>query len=249
MTVVPDLFQRPKGGIVLGIVGSGVDVEEMPTLATLVEQQEDNVVGQFHLKGAQGKTLLRQVSTTKVQDGDELESMTLSKAKSISSPTAKHHNTLSSVVAHVDGDMTPQQMDNHLKRTLEAISQHAQETQSSIIVHLIVEEDASEVAQRRLSTSSSSDSSSSRMLQEDDDEKEDNENGENVAGMYAYFDEDTNEWVYPYKTMFQIQYYNIVLWTSIGLFAILATANLMTMNMPLMADTLLFGESAKMVAE
>ena len=49
--------------------------------------------------------------------------------------------------------------------------------------------------------------------------------------------------------MFQIQYFNIVLWTAIGLAAILFFSIFLMMYMPLMPDTLLFGESAKLVAE
>jgi hypothetical protein len=45
--------------------------------------------------------------------------------------------------------------------------------------------------------------------------------------------------------MFQIQYFNVVLWTSLGLAAILFFAIYMMVYMQLMADTLLFGESAR----
>merc|ERR1712154_218481 len=38
---------------------------------------------------------------------------------------------------------------------------------------------------------------------------------------------------YGYKTMFQIHHFNVVLWTAIGLFLILFTANYMVMYMPL----------------
>jgi hypothetical protein len=45
--------------------------------------------------------------------------------------------------------------------------------------------------------------------------------------------------------MFQIQYFQIVLWTSLGLVAIVYYSIYLMVNMPLMADSLLFGESAK----
>jgi hypothetical protein len=49
--------------------------------------------------------------------------------------------------------------------------------------------------------------------------------------------------------MFQIQYFNVVLWTSIGLVVLLLFVIWLVIDMPLEADTLLFGESAKMMGE
>merc|ERR1711957_185233 len=36
MTVVPDLFSRPESGVVVGLTGSGVDLDHMPTLNGLL---------------------------------------------------------------------------------------------------------------------------------------------------------------------------------------------------------------------
>lgn len=49
--------------------------------------------------------------------------------------------------------------------------------------------------------------------------------------------------------MFQIQYFQVVLWTSLGLVAIVYYSIYLMVNMPLMADSLLFGESAKVADE
>lgn len=48
------------------------------------------------------------------------------------------------------------------------------------------------------------------------------------------------------KTIYQIQYTQTCLWTTIGLLTILFSSMYMMAYMPLMADTLLFGEIAKM---
>ena len=72
-----------------------------------------------------------------------------------------------------------------------------------------------------------------------------NDNGYYGYGYYNAY----GEWVTPYKTMFQIQYFNVVLWTAVGLIIVLLFSVYLMMNMPLMADTLLFGESAKMSFE
>jgi len=55
--------------------------------------------------------------------------------------------------------------------------------------------------------------------------------------------------VTPYKTMFQIQYFNVVLWTAIGLTITLISTIYLMLYMPLMPDTLLFGESAKVMGD
>jgi len=88
-----------------------------------------------------------------------------------------------------------------------------------------------------------------------DNEKDKNKDGENgnqyssnSYGAWAYYN-DYGEYVTNVKTIFQIQYYNVVLWTAIGLVVCLMVATFTIMNMPLMPDTLLFGESAKVVTE
>ena len=87
--------------------------------------------------------------------------------------------------------------------------------------------------------------------QDNQDQNQDGaENADANNGYYGYgYYNAYGEWVTPYKTMFQIQYFNIVLWTSVGLVMVLFFTVYLMINMPLMADTLLFGESAKMVGE
>merc|ERR1712238_626001 len=59
--------------------------------------------------------------------------------------------------------------------------------------------------------------------QEDADEADADanaQNGNNGYYGYGYYNA-YGEWVTPYKSMFQIQYFNVVLWTSLGLVAVL----------------------------
>lgn len=51
----------------------------------------------------------------------------------------------------------------------------------------------------------------------------------------------------PWRTIYQIQYFNIVVWSSLGLVAVTAFSVYLLLGMPLMPDSLLFGESAKMM--
>jgi hypothetical protein len=84
--------------------------------------------------------------------------------------------------------------------------------------------------------------------EEGDEDGNNNANGNNGYYGYGYYNA-YGEWVTPYKTMFQIQYFNVVLWTSVALVLVLFFTVYLMINMPLMADTLLFGESAKMAGD
>jgi hypothetical protein len=82
--------------------------------------------------------------------------------------------------------------------------------------------------------------------QNDEQDANGDANGQynNAYNGYGYYN-DNGEWVTPFKTMFQIQYFNIVLWTSVTLVVTVFFVIYLVVNMPLEADTLLFGESAK----
>lgn len=212
MSVVPDLFNRADGGVVVGIFGDSVDLESMPTVAGIIEGE--GAVANLKVQGDSGRKLMAQLSS-KSTSATEFESAFESRAKaSISSKG----NKLESVFVTLDEKNEAADVDASFSRLLKQISKDAEAKDSTIVVHLVVDDAAS---RRRLE-----------------------ENGDDADDKYA----DTYQ-EYGYKTMFQIQYFNVVLWTSIGLFMILFTANYMVMFMPLMPDTLLFGESAKMVAE
>merc|ERR1712032_1091677 len=109
------------------------------------------------------------------------------------------------------------------------------------------------VARRRRLSRRLEDENQNNQEEENQDENADDEAGgeqNGDSGYYAYgYRNAFGEWVTPYKTMFQIQYFNVVLWTAVGLTAVLFFSISLMMNMPLMADTLLFGESAKMMGE
>jgi len=70
------------------------------------------------------------------------------------------------------------------------------------------------------------------------------ENNNDASSAYGYVN-DYGEYVIIYKSMFNIQYFNIVLWTSLGLLTVFGVSTYMMLTMPLLPDTLLFGESAK----
>merc|ERR1712130_961917 len=116
------------------------------------------------------------------------------------------------------------------------------------VVHLVVEEEEG-AARRRLSTRRLEDAQEEADNKQEDNEEDGNDDGgkDKKNGYYGYGYYNANgEWVTPYKTMFQIQYYNVVLWTAVGLFFLLSFTIFKMIHMPMEADTLLFGMSAKM---
>lgn len=223
MSAVPDLFSRADGGLVIGVMGK-VDLESMPTVSRIFN--EDGAVAHFNLDQNQGRRLMKGVSAKPV-NADEFKSTLDSKARAL---LASDKNTLESTLAIVEDSAMAGAVDTGLEEMLAGIAKIAESEGKTIIVHVVLEDDSSTV-HRRLS-------------EERDLEGDDQAQGDDGDDPYADIVSS-----YGYKSMFQIQYFNIVLWTALGLFTILFSANFMTIHMPLMPDTLLFGESAKMVAE
>jgi len=91
---------------------------------------------------------------------------------------------------------------------------------------------------------------------EDENERDEERNQQNYynegnlqgQNKYGYINA-YGEWTSTYKSMSHIQYSNVVLWTSIILIVAVIISTGMMIYMPLMPDTLLFGESAKMIME
>ena len=205
MSVVPDLFNRADGGVVIGILGESIDLASMPTVAAKMEDAP------LYVEGNKGRDLMKKLASRPI-DAAEFEK---------TNARAPASNQVESVSVLVKETSEAASVDATVSRILSQISKEAESNGSTVVVHLVVDD---ETSRRRLEDANGN--------ADDDDD--------------AYNDIKQNQY---YKSMSQIQYYNITLWTALGLIGILAASNLMTMYMPLMPDTLLFGESAKMVAE
>ena len=248
MPMVPDLFSRPQSGVVIGLTGSGIDLDNMPTLESLLEgveeKNENNVVGHMQVHGNQCKNMLKNVPDKQEYASGELKSAFDVQANQ-AGISGMHFDVSSDNAADFDAQ---------LAALLKGYS-----SSETVIVHLVVEEEDGS-ARRRVLTSELEGKTSSatkeepiqRRLAEDEGEGEGEGDGDgdgdenNNSGYYGYgYYNAYGEWVTPYKTMFQIQYFNVVLWTSLGLVATLFFSIYLMIYMPLMADTLLFGESAR----
>lgn len=238
MTVVPDLFKKGGDGLVLGMKGNGVDVDSMPFVSSLLSDEGINgIVGHFEVFGKSADALLK-----KVRDADSVDA-------SVFASSCKRHAKspgLTGMMANVEVTDSVS-IDGQLRDFVLSMDQEAADAGKTIILHLVVEEEEGQSARRRLLA---------RRLEDEEEEDEENEDedGNNADGQqnnfygYGYYNS-YGEWVTPYKTMFQIQYFNVVLWTAIGLTVILFFTIYLMMYMPLMPDTLLFGESAKLVGD
>lgn len=225
MTVVPDLFSRPNGGVVIGIYGEGAkNLQDMPTVASFLSG-ESLSKGHFHIDGDESRRLMRSINALPVKVTEFGETLS-AKSRDALQTTA---NKIESIAINVASSEEAGYVDAHISRMLVNLADEANQAGTTILVHLIVDDQHT---------------SSRRRLAEEDN----GEDGNSSYEIPGYYDDNGN-FITPYRTIFQIQYYNICLWTAIGLFTIFVSANLITVNMPLMPDTLLFGESAKMVAE
>lgn len=221
MTVVPDLFSRPESGVVVGL--KGVDFDNMPNLNALMSQESSGVVGHMEVHGHACDKMMRSTKNVEQVELSGLRSSFVSQAA---------QDGISAMSMEVTS-VTANDVDVLLKALIQKADEDAKNSGKTVVVHLVAEENEDAAARRPLA----------RRLQDNANGQQNDQQNNGYYG-YGYYNS-YGEWVTPYKTMFQIQYFNVVLWTSIGLVATLFFSLYLFVYMPLMADTLLFGESAK----
>lgn len=212
MSIVPDLFTAADAGIVIGIQGEGL--KSMPAIMALLDAEEitDNVVGHLHVPGRAGADLMKRAAAS--SKGVEL--------------------------------ISNEVMGTRLQSTAETAARGASEgieTLSLAVDNAAAAEVADEQLGRMLTTLKEQALANGKtvvlhLVVEDSTrrrlEGEDNEEGEN--------EENNNAYAWNERTIYEIQTFNLFLWTSVGLFVILAMTMSAFVAMPLMPDTLLFGE-------
>jgi len=245
MNVVPNMFSRPNGGVSIGISGESIDIAAMPTLAGIFK--EDGAVSHMNMKHSEGKELAKQLKAEHV-DSNSLETSIMKKAEAAA---MKDGNRLESIAVHVENAESAADIDTGLSKSLKAIAKQAKENGTTIVVHIVIEE--SEVAfngilpNRRRLEDGGDDEDANDDANDDINENEEEE-AEFDSSQFGYY-KANGKYYNPYRYMNDIQYTNVVLWTAIGLAIVVFTANLMMINMKLMPDTLLFGESAKVASD
>ena len=247
MAVVPDLFSRADGGIALGLSGSAVDLTSggaMPHLANLLDTE---AVGSFELSGEHSATLLKKAGA-KAEDvvGTAADLASSLKAKA----STAVDNRLESLSIAVHDEVGAKDVDSAIAAAVQSLQKQSEESGKTLLLHLVVDEEDVPAAHESEAEKVPSDR---RRLEDMQDEQNQNNNNNNQNwngnNNGNYYNQRQAGDGYGEKTIFQIQYFNVVLWSAIGLTIVLVSAISLMINMPLMADTLLFGESAKVVGD
>ena len=229
MTVVPDLFARPDTGVVIGLRAESL--KSMPNAASLLsdDSANNNVVGRLRVPGSVGIELVKLASPKAdaevVEVGEDAGRRLLSTAEAAARGEPSGGNGIEAlllVVDAADADAAAA-ADEQLGRMLITLKGHAAANGKTVVLHLIVEQEGGAAAPA---------STSGRRLQEEDA----NANANANANSYS-----SNQ-----KSMYEIQSFNLYLWTSVGLFVVVAMVMSAFIDMPLFPDTLLFGEAGKM---
>lgn len=222
MSMVPDLFNKPDSSVVIEINGLKMEASET------IQKMLDEFTGIFELDGNRGNAIMSKLGDVKTVSLDSL------KEKAFEAGT-KIGITGFSCGANKEN---ASKLDETLAATIEDLKNHAEANERSLLVHIVMEGNDSERHMAR------------RLEEENQNQGQENEDGQNYNPYYGYgYINAYGDWVTPYKTMFQIQYFNVVVWTSIGLALVLFYTVYLMVFMPLEADTLLFGESAKIVGD
>ena len=253
MPVVPDLFKKADAGVIVGLSGNAVNMELMPSIADLFENENSYVVGQMETSGSHCDTLVSKAKTGEEVTGALPESV----------EKAAERSSLTGVKMTVGDSTAADSVDKDVGSMVREMDKKLKDEGKTVVVYLVVEEESS-ATRRRLEDQQQQQEQGQQgkyyFLQKKSyyDNQDGGNNGaedENpfaqmFAGYYGYgYYNSYGEWVTPYKSMFQIQYFNVVLWTAVGLFIVFFTSLMMMLCMPLEPDTLLFGESAKMIGE
>ena len=223
MSVVPDLFKKADAGIIVGLQAESL--QAMPTAASLLDVSSsasvDNVVGHVHVPGQVGADLMKRANASSLNK-DAVENIDKDDMERRLQSTAEIatrgelEGGMTTLSLNVGNDVEAATVaDEHLGRMLKTLKEQAVEKGKTVIVHVVIEDGA----RRRL---------------EDEQQKEGEENQKN-----------NNNYNSNQKSMYEIQSFNLYLWTTVGLIVIVFMVLSAFISMPLMPDTLLFGEAAK----
>lgn len=141
MAVVPDLFNKADGGLVLGVSGSGVDLDAMPSVSKVVETEGGNVAGHMKIEGSHCHSFMDRVGGAEKVDSSNL----LESAK-----TETTSKGLSALSISVDGSNVSQ-VDSQLQTLINSLEKRAADSDSTFVLHLVIEEEEGAARRRELS--------------------------------------------------------------------------------------------------
>ena len=251
MAAVPDLFRSADGGIVVVVdlpppsSGGGTLAGSLPRLQALLDGGE--AAGVHEVAGSRGKELMRRAdpaSPARAVPAAELRDALRERAAEV---LREAGGALRALAVRVEeggggggGGSAGEAVDEALASSIRVLSEEAARDGRTLVLHVVVDEGA-EAAGTASEGRNGGGRRGRRRLEDGDGGGNNGGADDDQYSAYA-----SSEYT---RTIFQIQYYNVVLWTALGLILVLVTSLYMMMYMPLMPDTLLFGQSAKMVGE
>jgi len=259
MNMVPDFFQKSNGGIIVSLTGVNEhDLTSMTTLSSALDSSNNNekVIGQFHLAGSHAKSLTRTKGGSK--NSNEFK-LALKEVTEQIEASPKEENKVQMISLHLDHESgTSSSIDQSIAEMFQSLQSSAEASGSTFVVHLVVEEEngadrhanfvtanaaEEKTSRRRLESVKTTYGSAQRQLEDDGESDK-----RSIYYGFGYYDAN-GEWYTPYKTIYEIQTFQVFTWSALGILGILLMSMNKLINMPLMPDTLLFGESAKMSAD
>lgn len=250
MAIVPDMFKKPDGGIVIGLSGNGLDNLSVNALKDAIKSYAPAFIDNFELDGSEVSSLLDGEYVS--QNFKEFKSNLKESVNTVVSSSSKHNFEVVCLDSVHGTDLLL--VKSEIENAIESIKKMVERLDKTVVVHLAVQEGYE--LSRKLEDEEREEEEE-QQNEEENAEEEQNQDaavddgyfyGNDGSLFYGYgFYLDSGEYYTPYRTMFQIHYFNLVVWSSVGLLLITLMSVQLTLNMPLMRDTLLFGESAKVV--
>jgi hypothetical protein len=138
MSLVPDLFNKADSGLVLGLMGSGLDLAAMPNLSGMVENEGNHVVGHMTVEGANGAALLEKAGSAQEVAPASLVSSAKSAKRGLSAMSLSVNDNNAAAV------------DKEVASLIEAMHKDAMDAGKTVILHLVVEEEEGASRRRRM---------------------------------------------------------------------------------------------------
>lgn len=246
MSMVPDFFEKANGGLIVGFTGlHSEDIHSMPTLQAVLDKNVDHVIGEFHLSGSQANALMRHDGSHLVQDTKEFETKLGESVQHIvSSPKEENKvKTISLDFQHYKSESSI--ADQSLSQMFHALKKQADASDSTFVVHLVIEQEGDRIGADAEKTQEIVEQEDEEHQQhrrlEEQEQRNTAEQGKSGSIYYGYGYYDANgEWYTPYRTISQIQYFQVSLWAAVGLFAILCLSLSKMFYMPLIVSFFLY---------
>jgi len=277
MGVVPDLINSADGGLALGIVQNFVDMSSMPTISDYLKK--NGFVGHLHIDGSNVESIMKNINSQVIDSMSfeksyvkKLNSLFHDGANKLESIVVKLDDNASAAIVDSAFERALQIIKKEISitgKTIviyiivdEKVDSHYQYFMSRGLSEDNNGQGENEEGENRNEDEENKNENEDEENKNEEEEEEEEEEGDEEGNQQNYNNEGNfqgqnkngylnayGEWITTYKSMLHIQYSNVVLWTSIILILSVIISTGMMIYMPLMPDTLLFGESAKMVVE